>query len=237
MINDNTPYKIKIQYSKWAETYEKDKIELFKKDGLDYDEFMNKFLECCELKPNMYILDVGIGTGLTSIFLAKKLSNKCKITGIEPSEEMVNFAKINLKKENLGNTISLKMGKGEEIPFKNGSFDLTVSTFALRHMEIEKALKEIRRILRNKGRIVVADICAPEKWRTSFGKVVSFMVKHIISGKRQHRGESESHVLTVKEWKELFGKFEFRINRILEFPSKEAPEWKPKRVIFSATKH
>jgi ubiquinone/menaquinone biosynthesis C-methylase UbiE len=79
-----TVNKVELQYSKWAKTYEKDKIELFKKDGIDYDEFMNKFLECCELKPNLDILDVGIGTGLTSTFLAKKMNNNCKIKGIEP---------------------------------------------------------------------------------------------------------------------------------------------------------
>jgi FkbM family methyltransferase len=228
--------KVKIQYSKWAETYEEDKIELFKKNGIDYDEFMNKFLECCELKPNIDILDIGIGTGLTSIFLAKKMNNKCKITGIEPSEEMIKIAKSNLKKEELEDVINIKKGLGEEIPFDDGSFDLTVSTFALRHMEIEKALNEMKRVLKNKGRAVIADICAPEKWRTGFGKIISFVAKYIISGKKKHKGESKSRVLTVKEWKGLFDEFEFKLNRILEFSSKKDPEWKPKRVIFSVTK-
>jgi len=228
--------KVKIQYSEWAETYEKDKIELFEKDGINYDEFMIRFLECCDLKPNLDILDVGIGTGLTSIFLAKKMNNKCKITGMEPSEEMIKIAKNNLEKEKLANVINIKKGIGEEMPFSDNFFDLTVSTFALRHMEIEKALKGIKRVLKHRGKIVIADICAPEKWRTGFGKVISFMAKHIISGKRKHKGESKSRVLTVKEWKELFDKSDFKIDRILEFPSKKAPEWKPKRVIFSVIK-
>ncbi len=235
-MKSTTGNKVELQYSKWAETYEKDKIELFKKDGIDYGEFMNEFLECCELKPNIAILDIGIGTGLTSIFLAKNLNKNCKIIGIEPSEEMIEIAKSNLKKENLENVINIKKGIGEEIPFEDGFFDLTVSTFALRHMKIEKALGEMKRVLKNNGRIVIADICAPERWRTGFGKVISFMAKYIISGKKKHKGESKSHVLTVKEWKKLLNKFEFKIDRILEFPSKKNPEWKPKRVIFSVMK-
>jgi ubiquinone/menaquinone biosynthesis C-methylase UbiE len=101
-------------------------------------------------------------------------------------------------------------------------------------MEIEKALGEMKRVSKNKGKILVADICAPEKWRTGFRKVISFMAKYIISGKKKHKGESRSRVLTVKEWKSLFDEFGFKIDRILEFPSKKDQEWKPKRTKISS---
>jgi len=227
---------VKIQYSEWAKTYERDKIELFERDGVDYEEFMNKFLEFCELKPNFKILDIGIGTGLTSIFLAQKLDNKCYIIGIEPSEEMIKIAENNLKDKNIDKEIIVQKGRGEELPFNEAFFDLVVSTFAIRHMNIEQVLKEIKKVLKHYGKVVIADICAPEKWRSGFGKCISIISKYIIIRKTKYKSESKSCVLTVKEWEELFSKLGFKIERIKEFLNKNAPEWKPKRVIFSLKK-
>lgn len=67
----------------------------------------------------MNILDVGVGTGLTSLHIAKYLSGNCKILGVEPVEEMIKRAKYNIKKESLEDVISIKKGIGENIPCEN----------------------------------------------------------------------------------------------------------------------
>jgi len=129
--------EVKKQYKKWIKTYEKDKINLIERYGTNYENLMNSFLNLCELKPGMKILDVGAGTGMTSITIAKALSNNCKILAIEPVDEMIEKAKTNIQREGLKDCISIKKGIGESLPYNNENFDLITCTFAIRHMEIE----------------------------------------------------------------------------------------------------
>lgn len=226
--------KIEEQYINWAATYDEDKVKLFEKSGIDYNEFMNSFIKVCELKPRMKILDVGAGTGLTSISLAKTLSGNCSILTLEPVDEMIEKAKINISMEDLENIISIKKGTGENIPNKNQIYDLITCTFAIRHMEIENALSEFKRVLKNDGKIVIAEICAPEKWRTLFGKIMAFFMQRIIS--RKYKGETKSKVITVQEWIELLEKLELSIDKVIEFPGRRDPQWELKRVLISIKK-
>lgn len=226
--------KIEEQYRKWAETYDMDKIRLIEKQGTNYEEFMNAFMDLCELKHGMNILDVGAGTGLTSIAIAKALLCKCKILAIEPVDEMIEKAKRNIRQERVEECIVIKKGLGESIPCNDEEFDLITCTFAIRHMDIEKAISEFRRTLKPGGKIVIADICAPEKWRSPLGKIITPLMQFTIS--RKYKGEMKSKVLTVAEWKALIKKSGLRVDGIIEFPGKREPDWELKRIIISMRK-
>jgi len=226
--------EVEKQYKKWAETYEEDKVKLIEKYGTSYEEFMNSFLTLCELKPNMVILDVGAGTGLTSIAIAKALSGECRIQAIEPVDEMIEKAKMNIQREGFDKCIHIEKGRGESLPYNNGEFDLITCTFAIRHMEIERALKEFKRVLKTNGKVVIADICAPEKWRSTLGRIITPVMQFIIS--RKYKGEIKSKVLTVEEWKTIIEKSGLRVDKIIEFPGKRDPEWELKRIIISIRK-
>lgn len=225
--------KVSKQYKIWAESYDYDKVKLFEKAEVDYYEFMTSFIEICALKPGMKILDVGAGTGLTSIFLARALSGNFRILAIEPSGEMLERAKSNIEKEGLRDIILIVKAKGEDIPFEDECYDLITSTFAIRHMEVEKALTEFKRVLKPEGKIVIADIAAPEKWRTLGGRIFSSLITLFLSLKGKYKGEAESKVLTVAEWKDLIGRMGLIIVQLKEFPGKKDPEWALKRVMLS----
>ncbi len=226
--------KIGQQYEEWAKSYDEDKIKLFGESGVDYNEFMKSLLSLCELKPNMSILDVGAGTGLTSIAIAKALSCNCRILAVEPIDEMIERARTNVQQEGVEDCIEFKNGIGESLPCNDEEFDLVTCTFAIRHMDVEGALLEFERVLRPSGRIVIADICAPEKWRSLPGKIITPLMQFMIS--RKYKGEMKSKVLTVNEWKTLIEKLDLRIRSIVEFPGKREPEWEIKRVIMSIQK-
>ncbi|MEX2704676.1 MAG: class I SAM-dependent methyltransferase [Candidatus Freyrarchaeum guaymaensis] len=228
--------RVREQYSEWASTYDEEKVKLFERAGISYREFMDSFVECCGLKPGMSILDVGAGTCLTSICLAKALSGNCRIRGIEPVGAMVERAEENIKRASLEGVISVEEARGESIPWPDESYDLVVCTFAIRHMDIETALREFLRVLKPGGRIVIAEICAPEKWRTPLGRILSFIVTRFLSIKRKHRSEAKSRVLTVSEWKQLLERVGVKSIRIREFYGKKDPGWETKRVIICVTK-
>ncbi|HEC87655.1 MAG TPA: class I SAM-dependent methyltransferase [Thermoplasmatales archaeon] len=226
--------RIEEQYRKWAETYDKDKIRLLEKQGTNYEEFMRRFIDLCDLKQEMNILDVGTGTGLTSIAIAKALSCKCKIFAIEPVEEMIGKAKRNIQQEGVEECIHIRRGVGESLPCNDENFDLITCTFAIRHMDVMKAISEFKRVLKRDGKIVVADICAPEKWRSIPGRIITPFMQFMVS--RKYKGEMKSKVLTVEEWKTLLKKSGLTLDKIIEFPGKREPHWELKRVIISMRK-
>jgi ubiquinone/menaquinone biosynthesis C-methylase UbiE len=227
--------KVSEQYTLWASTYDKDKVEIFARAGYSYEEFMVRFIKSCCLKAGMNILDVGSGTGLTAITIAKAVSGNCRIAGIEPVDAMIGKAKTNIKNEGLQDVILINKASAESVPSEDCVYDLVTCTFAMRHTNIEKALTEFARVLKPKGRIVVADIYAPEKWRNILGKLIAPLFQFAFRfGK--YKAETISKVLTINEWRALLGRLGLTVTNIVEFPGKKEPDWEIGRAIISITK-
>jgi len=227
--------KVNEQYTSWAATYDRDKVEMFAQAGYSYEEFMVRFLKLCALRAGINILDVGTGTGLTAISVAKALLGKCKILGIEPIDAMIEKAKSNIKNEELGDVILIKKASAENVPSEDHIYDLVTCTFAIRHTDIGKVLAEFIRVLKTKGRIVIADIYAPEKWRSVLGKLMAPVFQFAFRF-RKYKAETKSNVLTINEWRTLLGGLGLTVIDIVEFPGKKDPQWEIGRAIIAIEK-
>lgn len=227
--------KVNEQYTSWAATYDKDKVNIFTQAGYSYEEFMVRFLKLCNLRAGMNMLDVGTGMGLTAISVAKALLGNCRILGIEPIDAMIEKAKSNIKNEELQDIILIKKASAENVPSEDHVYDLVTCTFAIRHTDIGKALAEFVRVLKPKGRIVIADIYAPEKWRSVLGKFMAPVFQFAFRF-RKYKAETKSNVLTIDEWRTLLGGLEFIVIDIVEFPGKRDPQWGIGRAIIAIEK-
>jgi ubiquinone/menaquinone biosynthesis C-methylase UbiE len=227
--------KVNEQYTAWAVTYDKDKVKMFAQAGYSYEEFMVRFLQFCSLRAGMHILDVGTGTGLTAISVAKALSGNCKILGIEPVAAMIEKAKSNIKNEELEDVITIKRASAGNLPSEDHVYDLVTCTFAIRHTDIEKALAEFIRVLRTKGRIVIADIYAPEVWRSVPGRVMAAVLRFAFRF-RKYKAETKSEVLTINEWRAVLGRLGLTVINIVQFPGRKDPQWEIGRAIMAIEK-
>ena len=227
--------KVNEQYTSWAATYDRDKVEIFAQAGYSYGEFMVRFLQFCNLRAGMNTLDVGTGTGLTAISIAKALLGNCRILGIEPIDAMIEKAKSNIKNEELQDVILIKKASSENVPSEDSVYDLVTCTFAIRHTDIRKALVEFVRVLKPKGRIVIADIYAPEKWRSVLGKLMAPVFQFAFRF-RKYKAETKSKVLTINEWRTLLGGLGLTVIDIVEFPGKKDPQWEIGRAIIAIEK-
>ncbi len=102
------------------------------------------------LKKNAYqsqILDFGCGAG---IFIERTIKYKPKkIVGIDISEVSIDKAK---KRANeLGIDVDYYVDNCEKTQFENNSFDIVYGTGILHHLEFNKCLDEIYRILKSNG--------------------------------------------------------------------------------------
>lgn len=101
------------------------------------------------------VLDVGCGTGnLLSEVLKRK---KVAVAGIDISEGMIEVAR-----KRLGESADLRVGDSERLPWENGSFDIVTCTESFHHYPNPKAvLLEMKRVLKPRGKIIIADPWAP----------------------------------------------------------------------------
>ena len=103
-----------------------------------------------EKSKNKVVLDYGCGSGsITQKIAALKPS---KLFGIDISEVSINKAMENAKILNL--QINYSVDNCEETKFKNETFDLIFGSGILHHLNLNKSVSEINRILKSDGEMV-----------------------------------------------------------------------------------
>jgi ubiquinone/menaquinone biosynthesis C-methylase UbiE len=106
-------------------------------------------------------LEVGVGTGLNLAFYPSDIS----LTGIDFSPGMLDVAR--RRAEQLGRKIDLRQADALDLPFPDASFDTVVATYVLCAVPDEGlAVKEMTRVLRPGGLLLLADHIAGGAWPT-----------------------------------------------------------------------
>ncbi len=101
------------------------------------------------------VLDLGSGTGASYSDLIN-----FDVTALDPDEQMLS----------LNNFEKKVVGKGEELPFKENSFDNVLCCFVWRNVaDTEKAQSEIYRVLKPGGKFILLDMTRP---KNSFLKLI-----------------------------------------------------------------
>ena len=98
-------------------------------------------------EPLSSVLDVGCGTGLSTIALREAAKN---IIGLDASLEMVSLAPA-------GNGIKYVVASAENLPFENNGFDLLTLSQVFHWLDANRFLKEANRVLRPNGWVVAYD--------------------------------------------------------------------------------
>ena len=103
-----------------------------------------------EKAKNKIVLDYGCGVGSVTQKIAAL--NPSKLFGIDISEVSINKAIENAKNLNL--QIDYSVDNCEETKFKADTFDLVFGSGILHHLDLEKSISEINKILKINGEMV-----------------------------------------------------------------------------------
>jgi len=138
--------------------------EWFKDWANEYDNTLGKIkrhhqlldltVRMSKVKDDERVLDIGIGTGLTSLKFLKRAN--CTIVGIDNSQDMMDICKDKL---GLTEKIECRIMDAVSLDFPEHSFDVVASTVSLHHVKDKyPVIKTIRNILKPGGRLVIGDL-------------------------------------------------------------------------------
>jgi len=156
-----------------------------------YYDFLNRFLSLgidtiwrkkainmLKVHQPKHILDVATGTADVAIEMASRLQPD-RIIGLDISNEMLEVGRKKITKKKLDPVIELQLGDSENLPFKDNTFDAITVAFGVRNFEnLEKGLREMQRVLKAKGHVVVLEFSKPSIF--PFKQLFNLYFKYIL---------------------------------------------------------
>jgi demethylmenaquinone methyltransferase / 2-methoxy-6-polyprenyl-1,4-benzoquinol methylase len=136
-------------------------------------------LDCVAVKPGERVLDACCGTGDLAIGARARGAH---VTGLDFSERMLERARTK------GPQIEWVQGDALALPFEDASFDAATVGFGIRNVaDLERGLRELRRVLRPGGRLGILEITTPRGalapfYRLWFDRVVPLLGKALPGG-------------------------------------------------------
>jgi demethylmenaquinone methyltransferase/2-methoxy-6-polyprenyl-1,4-benzoquinol methylase len=126
---------------------------------------------------NPHILDVATGT--SDLAIAAMKLNPTKIIGIDISKKMLEIGRKKVEKKGFSEKIELMSGDSENIPFRDNVFDVAMVAFGVRNFyDPLKGLSEMKRVIREKGMIMVLEFSKPSGF--PFSPVYNFYFRIIL---------------------------------------------------------
>ena len=139
------------------EIYDKKAAELIER-SYQTPEIINqrmRTLAALALNGGESVLDAGCGTGLLLEMQAKAVDRQGRAEGIDFSEDMLDVARTRCADFE---QVSLQQGNVEELGFDAETFDALSCTQTLLYVQkIDKALREMYRVLKHGGRIAIVE--------------------------------------------------------------------------------
>ncbi|MEU2425685.1 methyltransferase domain-containing protein [Streptomyces sp. NPDC007851] len=102
------------------------------------------------------LIDVGCGIGTPALRVARLTG--AEVVGITVSRKQVERATKSAESEGLTGQVEFRYADAMQMPFEDESFDSAYALESIIHMDRRRALREISRVVRPGGRIVLTDV-------------------------------------------------------------------------------
>ena len=207
--------------------------------GVTYRDFLARFLRVAAVSPGEKVLDVATGTAFLPSQLAAAMGPQGRVYGLDITPAMLVHAAARLAAEGWTERTPLVCGSALAMPVADASFDVALCALGTHHMNVPTLVAELRRVVRPYGRIVLADVCANDFWRSLAGAALLrvLMIGYglsLRSVRAQAEIEAFENVRTPDEWRTLLADHGF-VNTAAQTIRSRFP-WYPSGIIASAVR-
>ena len=119
--------------------------------------------------PPQQVLDVATGTAGVAIMLADRTG--AAVTGLDITTSMLRLGHQRVAQHGLADRIELVVGRAEQLPFADGTFDALTFTYLMRYVSDPAAtIRELARVVRPGGCIANLEFAVPTNrlWHTAW---------------------------------------------------------------------
>ncbi len=115
------------------------------------------------LKEGQSALDVAGGTGDIALLMADRVGKSGRVVVYDINGEMLKYGREKCVDRGHVNDIQFIQGNAEDISFEENTFDVATVGFGIRNVtHLEKALTEMKRVVRPGGRVICLEFSHPE---------------------------------------------------------------------------
>lgn len=121
-------------------------------------ELRQTIADLAQLQKGETVLDVGCGSGTLALIAKERVGPTGRVSGIDPSREMIVQARRKATRRNL--SIDFQLGVIEQLAFPDQSFDIVLCTWMIHHIPDDlkrQGLLEIARVLKPGGCVLLVD--------------------------------------------------------------------------------
>jgi len=131
-----------------------------------YMGMLYQVLETIAPAPGDAVLEVGCGCGALIRRVARRLGPEFALTGVDLNPFMLREAVALAEQDGLAGRLAFRLGNAERLPFPDASFDHAYSVTVLEECDADKALRELRRVVKPGGGVgvVVRAIDLHQTW-------------------------------------------------------------------------
>jgi len=149
-------------------------------DAMDFTAVNTAFAQLAsELGPKVAkVLDAGTGTARIPLLLCLNRP-QWQITGIDLAENMIKIGAFHIEKADLQTQIVLESVDAKNLPYSDEHFDMVISNSLVHHLpDPLPFFREIKRVLKPKGAILIRDLIRPADEATLNALVGSIGVEY-----------------------------------------------------------
>jgi len=138
--------------------YEKHDLDSIPAAAIESFAGVGYYFDMANLKEGEQVVDLGSGSGMDAFAAALKVGKTGKVLGVDMTDEQLQKAEWLRKEYNFEN-ISFHKSYIEKLPFEDNSIDVVISNGVINlSPDKERVFEEVSRVLKPKGRMVIADI-------------------------------------------------------------------------------
>ena len=127
------------------------------RDSREREERLGLLVKSLRLKPGMIVADIGAGSGVISMLMARQLGKDGRVLAVDVQDEMLARLELNAKRRGIDNIVTIK-GKSNSPQLKPNSIDLAIMVDVYHELEYPyEMMLELSRALKPGGRIAFVE--------------------------------------------------------------------------------